>query len=49
MKHTLQIFDEFRQFGDGERFLFTMNIKTLYTVIPSNDVLRSLAPHFLDN
>jgi len=45
-KHALQIFDEFR-FGDGERFLFTMDTKSLYTVIPNNDGLRALA-HFLD-
>ena len=42
-KHALQIFDEFR-FGD---FLFTMDIKSLYTVIPNNDGLRALV-HFLD-
>ena len=46
MKHTLQIFDDF-PFGDGEHFLFTMDIKCLYTVIPNNDGLRALA-HFLD-
>lgn len=42
----LQIFDQFC-FGDGERFLFTMDIKSLYTVIPNNNGLRVLA-HFLD-
>ena len=46
MKHALQIFDEFR-FGDGEYFLFTMDIKSLYMVIPNNDGLRALS-HFLD-
>ena len=45
-KHALQIFDEFR-FGDGEHFLFTMDIKSLYMVIPNNDGLRALS-HFLD-
>ena len=47
-KHALQIFDEFR-FRDGEHFLFTMDIKSLYTVIPNynNDGPRALA-HFLD-
>ena len=45
-KHMLQIFNEFR-FGDGGHFLFAMDIKSLYTVIPNNDVLRALA-HFLD-
>jgi len=45
-KPALQIFDEFR-LGDGERFLFTMDIKCLSTVIPNNDGLCALA-HFLD-
>ena len=44
--HALQIFDEFH-FGDGEHFLFTADIKSLYTVIPNNNGLRALA-HFLD-
>ena len=41
-KHAPQIFDEFR-LGDGEHFLFTMDIKSLYTVIPNKDGLRALA------
>lgn len=45
-KHTLQIFDEFC-FGDGEHFLFPMDIKSLYAVIPNNDGLCALA-QFLD-
>jgi len=45
-KHALQICDKFC-FGDVERFLFTMDIKSLYTVIPNNDGLRALA-NFLD-
>ena len=43
----LQIFNEFC-FGDGGHFLFAMDIKSLYTVIPNNDGLHALA-HFLDN
>ena len=31
----------------GERFLYTMDIKSLYTVIPNNSGLEALA-HFLD-
>ena len=33
MKHMLQIFDEFC-FSNEEHFLFTMDIKSLYTAIP---------------
>ena len=43
----LQIFDEFC-FSAGECFLFSMDIKYLYTVTPNNDGLHALA-HFLDN
>ena len=48
--HALQIFKVF-QFGgnddDDQRFLYTMDIKSLYTVIPHNDGLEALA-YFLD-
>ena len=47
--HALNIINDFR-FDDtmtGERFLYTMDIKSLYTVIPNNSGLEALA-HFLD-
>ena len=47
--HVLNIFNDFR-FDDnitGERFLYSMDIKSLYTVIPNNSGLESLA-YFLD-
>ncbi|KAL9954237.1 hypothetical protein ACROYT_G041745 [Oculina patagonica] len=47
--HALSIINDFR-FDDtmtGERFLYTMDIKSLYTVIPNNSGLEALA-YFLD-
>ena len=47
--HALNIINDFR-FDDtmtGERFLYTMDIKSWYTVIPNNSGLEALA-HFLD-
>ena len=47
--HALNIINNFR-FDDtmtGERFLYTMDIKSLYTVIPNNSGLEALA-YFLD-
>ena len=48
-KHILQIFDSFRfdPINDKQCFIFTMDIKSLYTVIPNDCGLRALA-HFLD-
>ena len=47
--HALRIFNDFH-FGNtttGERFLYTMDIKSLYTVIPNNSGLEALA-YFLN-
>ena len=47
--HALRVFDSF-SFDDMDarsRFLFTMGIKSLYTVIPNDGGLEALA-HFLD-
>ena len=44
--HMLNIVDAFRYEGE-HRFIFTMDIKSLYTVIPSDEGLQTLK-YFLD-
>ena len=49
INHTLHIFDSF-QFDTtepGKRFLFTMDVKSLYTIIPNDCGLQALT-HFLE-
>ena len=43
--HALRIFNDFR-FQSETKFLFTMDAKSLYTVIPNDEGLRTLK-HFL--
>ena len=47
--HTLEIFNtfDFNNSNPDQRFLFTMDVKSLYTVIPNDWGLQALA-HFLD-
>ena len=40
-KHALQIFDQIR-FSGSHKFIFTMDVKSLYTVIPHRDCLEAL-------
>ena len=40
-KHALQIFQDIH-FYDRHKFIFTMDVKSLYTVIPHHDGLRAL-------
>ncbi len=45
-KHALQIFQNIH-FSGTHKFIFTMDVKSLYTVIPHHDGLRALK-FFLD-
>ena len=46
--HMLNILDSFRfRDGDGQRLIFTMDIKSLYTVMPNDGGLRALQ-YYLD-
>ena len=40
-KHALQIFDQTR-FSGSHKFIFTMDVKSLYTIIPHRDGLEAL-------
>ena len=40
-KHALQIFDQIR-FNGSHKFIFTMDVKSLYTIIPHRDGLEAL-------
>ena len=44
--HALSIFNNFRFSDNSSKFLFTMDVKSLYTVIPNAEGLRALR-HFL--
>ena len=43
--HALQIFDQIR-FTAPHKFIFTINIKSLYTVIPHRNSVEALKFHF---
>ena len=40
-KHALQIFQNIR-INNTHKFIFTMDVKSLYTIIPHHDGLRAL-------
>ena len=44
-KHALQIFNQIR-FSGSHQFIFTMDVKSFYTVIPHRDVLEVLKVFF---
>ena len=47
-KHTLQIFQNIH-FSSTHKFIFTMDVKSLYTIIPHHDGLRALKFFFDKN
>ena len=48
-KHALKIFNDFhfQSTVAGDHYLYTVNVKSLYTVIPNTSGLQALA-HFLN-